>query len=300
MRSVTCAVAAVEEVRRDDLVVVVGGVGEGAAAVALAERPDAGDAGGEPVVDGDVAAASVATPAASSPRSSVLGRRPMARRTWLATSPPARRWRSRRRPRRRRACGAKRMHSALVRTRDALGLEDAAHRLGDVRVLAADQVRRLLDQGDLGAEAAVALRELEADVAAADHHEVGGQLVEREDAGVGQRRDVAHPGQAGDGGAGADVEEDARRPRGGGRRRRPRRRGRSRAWPAISVQPSVPPSQSSRPVRDSATMASTRAFTAACRRVTGPGGDAVVGGAAGHRRDPGAGDQRLGRACSRC
>ena len=45
------AVAAVEQVRGDDLVVVVGGVGEGAAAVALAERPDAGDAGGEPVVD---------------------------------------------------------------------------------------------------------------------------------------------------------------------------------------------------------------------------------------------------------
>ena len=47
---------AVEQVVRDDLVVVVGGVGEGAAAVALAERPDAGHAGRQPVIDADDAA----------------------------------------------------------------------------------------------------------------------------------------------------------------------------------------------------------------------------------------------------
>ena len=46
----------VEEVGGDDLEVVVGGVGEGAAAVAVAEGPDAGDVGAELVVDGDVAA----------------------------------------------------------------------------------------------------------------------------------------------------------------------------------------------------------------------------------------------------
>jgi hypothetical protein len=46
---------AVEEVRRDDLEVVVRGVGEGAAAVAVVERPNAGDVRGEEVVHRDVA-----------------------------------------------------------------------------------------------------------------------------------------------------------------------------------------------------------------------------------------------------
>ena len=46
----------VEEVGGDDFVVVVRGVGEGSAAVAVADGPDAGDVGAELVVDGDVAA----------------------------------------------------------------------------------------------------------------------------------------------------------------------------------------------------------------------------------------------------
>ncbi len=45
----------VEEIGGDDFEVVVGGVGEGATAVAVAERPDAGDTGTELVVDDDVA-----------------------------------------------------------------------------------------------------------------------------------------------------------------------------------------------------------------------------------------------------
>ena len=56
MRSLTPALLAVEQVRGHDLEVVVGGVGEGAAAVAVAERPDARHVGRELVVDRDVAA----------------------------------------------------------------------------------------------------------------------------------------------------------------------------------------------------------------------------------------------------
>ena len=50
------AALAVEQVGGDDLEIVIGGVGEGAAAVAFAERPDAGHVGGEAVVDLDIAA----------------------------------------------------------------------------------------------------------------------------------------------------------------------------------------------------------------------------------------------------
>ena len=56
MRSLTRALLAVEQIGRDDLEVVVRGVREGAAAVAVAERPDAGHVGGQAVVDRDVAA----------------------------------------------------------------------------------------------------------------------------------------------------------------------------------------------------------------------------------------------------
>ena len=84
---------------------------------------------------------------------------------------------------------------------DALVLEDAAHGLGDVGVLAADDLRALLDDGDLGAEAAEGLGELEADVAAADDDEVAGQLVEGEQRAVVEGRDVADAGEVGERGA---------------------------------------------------------------------------------------------------
>ena len=46
----------IEEIGGYDLVIVVGGVGEGAFAVAVADGEDAGDVGAELIVDGDVAA----------------------------------------------------------------------------------------------------------------------------------------------------------------------------------------------------------------------------------------------------
>ena len=50
------AAIAIEKVGRDDLEVVVGGMGESALAVAVAERPDAGHARAQLVVDRDIAA----------------------------------------------------------------------------------------------------------------------------------------------------------------------------------------------------------------------------------------------------
>ena len=56
--------------------------------------------------------------------------------------------------------------------RDALRFQDVAHRLRHVLVLAADQPRTLLDDRHLRAEATIDLTELQADVAAADDHQV--------------------------------------------------------------------------------------------------------------------------------
>ena len=220
----------VEEVGGDDFEVVVGGVGEGAAAVAVAHGPDAGDVGAELVVDGDVAAVVGATPAFSRPRSSVLGRRPTARRMWepmlsgrssSQSTPAAMSLPSRR----------KWMHSALGRIwmpsfsrKDRMAAETSSSSRETRR-------GRFFDDGDFAAEAAEHLREFEADVAAADDDEMAREGVEFEDADVGEIGDFIDAGQVGDVGAAAYVEEDLRRRRGDRRRRGPRwgtRSGRGR------------------------------------------------------------------------
>ena len=91
----------------------------------------------------------------------------------------------------------------------------------DVLVLARDQPRTLLDDRHLGAEAAVHLREFEADVAAADDDQMPRQRVELQDRAVGQRRHVVDAGHVGNARAAAHIDEDARRA--SASRRRPRR-----------------------------------------------------------------------------
>ena len=60
------------------------------------------------------------------------------------------------------------MHSAFRRTSMPSSVRMPPNRIGDVVVFAIDQARPFLDDGDLAAEAAEHLAELEADVAAAD------------------------------------------------------------------------------------------------------------------------------------
>ena len=159
-----------------------------------------------------------------------------------------------------------------------------------------DQPRALLDHGDRGAEAAEGLGELEADVAAADDHQVPRQRVEREQRGVGRasaRR--ATPGRSGT----AARAPTLMKMRSAARTRSPTATSRGpvkRAWPSITVTPASPPSQSSSPapaLRDDAGIRG--ACTAAKSMPTGPATHAEVGGAAGEMRDPGARHQRLGR-----
>ena len=70
------------------------------------------------------------------------------------------------------ACGCEADALGVEPHRDALGLEDVADRVRDVLVLAPDQPRPLLDHRHLAAEAAEHLGEFEADIAAADHHQM--------------------------------------------------------------------------------------------------------------------------------
>ena len=94
---------------------------------------------------------------------------------------------------------------------DALAFHDLADRLRDILVLARDQPRLPLDHRHLRTEAAEHLRELQPDIAAADHRQMPRQGVQLQDRGVGQVVDRVDAGQVRHRGATADVEEDARR-----------------------------------------------------------------------------------------
>ena len=78
---------------------------------------------------------------------------------------------------------------------DAFVFENFFDGGGDVFVLVGDEVRLHFDDGDLAAEAAVHLAELDADVAAADDDEMLGNEVDLEHGGVGEVIDLVDAGR---------------------------------------------------------------------------------------------------------
>src|SRR5262249_47747757 len=147
---------AVEQVGGDDLVVVVGGMGEGAAAGAVAHRPDPRYVGLQLVVDRDVAArvgrdAGLVEPevvgvgGAADRHQEVRGvdlRRPFAAFGGDGDAVAV--------PLHRDALG-------VQPNLDALGGQDLLHLRRDVGILARDQPVAHLDHRDLAAEAAIHL-----------------------------------------------------------------------------------------------------------------------------------------------
>ena len=177
------ALLAVEQVGGDDLEVVVGGVGERAAAVAVAHREDARDVGAQLAVDLDVAA--LVGLDARLVQAEIVGVGPAAGRDQEVRADDLARLAADGHADRHLAAAALDPgRIGIGQDPDALVLEDLADRLRDVLVLARDQLAVALDDRHLAAEAAVHLAELEADVAAAQDHEVLGQEVDRHHRGV--------------------------------------------------------------------------------------------------------------------
>ena len=65
--------------------------------------------------------------------------------------------------------------------------QNSVHFIDDVGILAGHQLRPGLDHGHAAAEAAISLRQFEADIAAAEHHQMRGCIVEFERLDMGQR-----------------------------------------------------------------------------------------------------------------
>jgi hypothetical protein len=214
MRSLTLRGIVVQQVGGDDLEVVIGGVGEGALAVAVAHRPDAGIAA-QLVVDDHVAALVEVDPGLVQAQVVGVGlaahgqqhvRAGDLRRAGLAGDVDADA------PN----CpslaqlGAKLMHSEFRRTftPSPRGSRGRRRRSPDPRGRSGAGPSRPRSPG---AEAAEHLGELQPDIAAADDHQV-----------LGQRRRAAScrhwsgtrcrpiPGMSGRVGAAADIEEDLR------------------------------------------------------------------------------------------
>src|SRR5262249_41355525 len=155
------------------------GVGEGAVPVALAERPDSGDARPQHLVDDDVTALVRLHPGAL--EGEIVGVRPPADGEervrpdddlvpLLAVDADANPY----------TRGLERDALRVETQPDALALHDLLDRARHVFVLAIDEPRGPLDDRDLRPEAAVHLREFEADVASADDGEVLRDLVQRQ------------------------------------------------------------------------------------------------------------------------
>ena len=81
-----------------------------------------------------------------------------------------------------------------VQDLDPLVAEEPLDRLGDVRVLAVDQRAVPLDDGHAAAEPAERLRQLEADVAAAQDDQVLREFAQLQSLDVGQRARLREPG----------------------------------------------------------------------------------------------------------
>src|SRR5687767_5970930 len=196
-----------QQVRDDDLAVVVRGVGERALAVAVAERPDPRNARAELVVDDDVA--SLVDGDACLVEAEIIGVRTAADGEQHVRTLHVRR-----------AIGAVDAGGDLAAALgeadalrvqadlDALVLDDLADRGRNVFVLAADEPRPHFDNRHLGAETAKHLAEFEADVASADDDQVLRQEVDRHHRAVREEIDRADPGHVGNERAAADIDED--------------------------------------------------------------------------------------------
>ena len=196
-----------QQVAGHDLIVVVGGVGKGAAPVALAERPHPRRAGPQGVVHPDVAAGIDLDGGRLQPQVVGVGAPPD--RQQQVRADHLRRLAAARQGGRHRVPAALEAKALRLQPEpDPLALQDRRHRGRHLRRLALDQPLAAVDQRHLAAEAAEHLGELQSDVAAADDHQMLRQVGELHDRGVGQVVHLRQARKRRHEGARADVDED--------------------------------------------------------------------------------------------
>ena len=198
----------IQQVGRDDLVVVVGRMRERASPIAIAQGPDAGDVGAQLLIDADIPARISLNAGLVQAEIIGIGYTPHCQQQMRARhfTRAARAIQ----PDHHVACFA--THAQAVGGHlhvDALGFQNLAHRLRHVFIFTGDQARAFLHDRHARAEAPIHLAELQPHVAATDHDQVLGQEVHVHHGGVGQVGHLIQPRHRGNQRAPANVDEDA-------------------------------------------------------------------------------------------
>ncbi len=194
----------VEEVGSDDLMVVVRRMREGAAAVAIAKRPDARDTGAQLFVDLDIAASVGLDACLVEPKIVGVGHAPD-RQQQVRAVDFGRTGRAIQADSNMVAIPSGAKAVGIEPDFDALGFQYLPHCLRHILIFALDQARTFFDDGHPGPKAPVHLAKLEADVAAANDDQVLRQEIHVHHARVGEVRYLIQPGHGRDQGAAADV-----------------------------------------------------------------------------------------------
>src|ERR1700683_1220348 len=167
----------IKEIVRNNLVVVVGGVRKGAAAVAVAQCPDAGHVRLQLIIDDDVTAVVGSNPRPVQTQVARVGRSSHGQKNVSAHYF----WRTFF------ACDADGDTTIAFRQRNtfriqpdvyAFSLQDFAHSLGHVFVLASNQARSHFHNRNLAPQAAIDLGELQSNVTAAVNNEMPAQAID--------------------------------------------------------------------------------------------------------------------------
>src|SRR5215475_10125038 len=195
----------IEKIVGNDLVVVVGSVRKGAAAVAVTKGPYSGHAGLQLIVDNNVAALVDRNSGMLETEIAGIGNAADSQENVAAQH-----FRS--------AIRAIHVHanSAVALCQGdtfcvqpnlyALRLDDFAHSLGNIFVFSPNQTRAHFYNRDFTAEAAVHLRKLQSDITSAYDNKMLGQEIDRHHRRVVKKRDLLDPRHFGNNGAAAYVD----------------------------------------------------------------------------------------------
>src|SRR5271156_5586208 len=186
----------VKEVVRNNLVVVIGSMRKGAAAVAVPQRPDAGHFRLQLIINHYVAAGVGGNPSPVQSQVARVGSTSHGQKNVSAYNF----WRTFF------ACEADGDAAIAFRQRDTLGiqpyvyalsLQDFAHRLGNVFVLPSNQARSHFHNRNFTPEAAIDLGELQPNITSADDDKMLGQEIDVHDRRVVEKWDLVNPRHVG-------------------------------------------------------------------------------------------------------
>ncbi len=199
---------AIKQIGGDDFKIVVRSMRERAATVGIAQRKNAFNVRAQLIIDNDEAARIGLDPCAIKTQIVGIGQSAYRQQQMRAFHFAQRRLHTHRY----RDAAITPRDAKILRIQaklDAFVFEDLLQSGGNFGIFPADDARPVFQHSNPTAEATVHLREFEADITAADDHQVRRQEIDLHHAGVSQVFDLTETRNIGDQRASADIDEDA-------------------------------------------------------------------------------------------